>query len=193
MDRELAQAVFQRWNDGLPVAETSLVKAASVLGVDPDDALLEARFFTMLDRDLTTGDPLSKVAMEVYSAAAGLDGSQLTKVASAYHLDARELVFQKLAERNWVPDLSSLRTKLAQLGMVGMGSMAGADMLPMGNLGEQDPGAPLGDAAQPPTGADPTEGQPSAPGAVQQIPEARYKPSPMAPMQSPPSAEGNLM
>jgi hypothetical protein len=43
MDRELAEAVLERWADGDPVYEATLYKAASVLGVDPDAALMEAR------------------------------------------------------------------------------------------------------------------------------------------------------
>ena len=112
MDNELASAVFQRWNDGLPVAETTLYKAASAVGVDPGDALLEARFYTMLDADLrkmaSGGGPPDPSSVPAYSAAAGYGSQELEKTASAFHLDPLELSFNKLAEQNWVPNLVML-------------------------------------------------------------------------------------
>jgi hypothetical protein len=182
MDHELAQAVFQRWGAGLPVAETTFYKAAQVIGVDPGDALLEARFYTMLDHDLSklaSGANLDSASIRIYSAAAGENPTSLVKTASRYQLSPSALVMQKLAQRNWVPDLQMLKMALmAPVHPDGQAADGGAPMM--------SPAAMGGDAAQPAMA--PQEGA-----MVQQQPAARrYKPSPMAPIQSPPSAEGNL-
>lgn len=178
MDTQLATAVFDRWNQGLPVAETTLYKAASALGVNADDALLEARFYTMLDHDLAklaSGYPLSPAEIRFYSAAAGQNPDGLAKTASAYHIDPQELVLEKLASQGWVPNLAGI--KLAMMGA------PAEDPSQAGGQGMMPPGAEGGDAAMP---------GPMADQAVQQAPQQRFKPSPMAPAQVPPSPEGNL-
>lgn len=185
MDRELASAVFSRWNDGLPVAETTLYKAASAVGINPDDALLEARFYTMLDADLrklASGGGIPKSAIGVYSAAAGYGSQELVKTASAYHLDPLELALNKLASQDWVPDLAMLKMAIMAP------AMGGQDM----GGGQIDPAQA---AMQPPEagGAPPPEMAPQPGAQVQQAPEERYRPSPMAPAQTPPSPEGNMM
>ena len=188
MDRELASAVFKRWNDGLPVAETTFHKAASALGINPDDALLEARFYTMLDvdlRKLASGGSIPGSSLVVYSAAAGQMPQSLVKTASVFHLNPLELALQKLASQRWVPDLNMLKLAL-------MGPMTGGEDAGMGMM---DPAQAAG---QPMEGAGGPEGgqqaMPPQPGAqVQQAPGERYRPSPMAPAQTPPSAEGNMM
>lgn len=191
MDRELASAVFKRWNDGYPVAETTFYKAASALGVNPDDALLEARFYTMLDvdlRKLASGHPIPGASLIAYAAAAGHDPLHLVKTASAYHLNPVELILEKLASRRWVPDLNML--KLAVMGPMGP-EMGGQDM-GMGTMDPSQAAMMSMEGAGGPEGA--PQGMPPQPGAmVQQAPAERYRPSPMAPAQTPPSAEGNMM
>ena len=186
MDQELATAVFQRWNHGLPVSEEVFYKAASALGLDPSDALLEARWYTLVDHDLSkmaSGGELSSASIRLYAAAAGQSSDVLTKVAHQYHLSPQELVVAELRERNWVPDLGLLKTALMAPTMAdGSAGDQGAPMM--------DPAALGGSAAQPAT---PPPAEPIPGAMVQQQPEARYKPSPMAPIQTPPSAEGNLM
>lgn len=187
MDHEIAHEVLRQWNTGQPVYEANLYKAAAALGIDPESALLEARWYTMLDHDLmkmaSEGGELSTEALFVYSAAAGEDPRVLSKTASRHHLSSTELVLAKLAERDWVPDLAML--KAAMMAPVRDDGSAGDMGAPM-----MDPAAMGGDAAQPAM-APPDQPQPGA--QVQQQPQARYKPSPMAPMQTPPAAEGNLM
>jgi hypothetical protein len=187
MDKELATAVFKRWAGGQPVAETTFHKAASALGLNPDDALLEARFYTCLDYDLkkvASGHRLDDVSVRLYSMAAGLNTRDMVKTASAYGLPAQNLAFEMLARNNWVPNLPLL--KVAMMAPVMADGGAGDAGAPM-----MDPAAAGGDAAAP-AGA---EGEPPPPdpnAQVQQDPMRRFKPSPMAPVQSPPSQEGNL-
>ena len=125
MDHELALAVVGRYQSGLPVAETTFFKAAQALGADPHDALLEARFNTMLGYDLkkvASGHRLSPASVALYSAAAGELPAALTKTASRYHLDPLELAFRKLAEANWVPNLPFLKAAMmADPGMAAPG------------------------------------------------------------------------
>jgi len=189
MDQELAAAVFNRWERGLPVEETVFFKAAQAVGVNPHDALLEARWYTLLDHDLrklASGAKLSAPELAIYSAAAGEDPQIMAKTAAKYCLDAQELVLTKLAERDWVPDLEMLKRAMmmpADAGGAGGGEMMAPGMDPAaGGMG----GAP--NAAMPPA----QEPDPMAGAAVQQAPQDRYKPSPMAPSQTPPSSEGNL-
>ena len=187
MDRELASAVFQRWTDGLPVAETAFHKAASVIGIDPDDALLEARFYTMLDADLrklASCESIPESAVLAYSAAAGYGPQELVKTASAFQLDPLELALKKLASENWVPNLAMLKLAIMAPAMGGQ-DMGGGQMDPA-QAAMQPPGAGGPAGAAPP----PMPPQPGA--AVQQAPEERYRPSPMAPAQTPPSEEGNM-
>lgn len=185
MDNELARAVIGRYQSGLPVAEEMFFKAAHAIGADPYDALLEARWETMLHADLpklASGGRLSPEALTVYSAAAGEDPRTLVKTASKYCLDPQYLALVKLAENEWVPNIAMLKLALMAEG----GGMGGEQMMdPM-----MAAGAAGGDAAQPPQPEqDPAMAGPQPGAAVQQ---QRYKPSPMAPMQTPPSAEGNL-
>jgi len=184
MDQELATAVFSRWGGSLPVDETVFHKAAGVLGLNADDALLEARFYTLLDHDLqkvAAGHRLDEDTLSLYSCAAGHGPAELVKTASSFHIDIQDLVLRKLAERNWVPDLELV--KVALMGAGGGNPAAG------GMGGAQDAAMP----AMPPP--DPAQGgmAPMPGAAVQQSPANRYKPSPMAPSQTPPSAQGNMM
>ena len=179
MDTQLATAVFGRWNQGLPVAETTFHKAASALGINPDDALLEARFYTMLDHDLAkvaSGHSLTEQDLNFYASAVGERGSSLVKTAQIHHLSPQELVLEKLAAQNWVPYLDGIKLAMGGMDPAGQGGM------PTDGAGAA-PGAEGGDAAQP---------GPMADQAVQQAPQQRFKPSPMAPAQVPPSAGGNL-
>ncbi len=180
MDRELAGAVLDRWRDGLPVREGTLYKAASALGIDPQAALMEARFYTHLDSYLLEKRAMTRGERRLFSLAAGIDPRTMVKTASAYGLSQDELIIAALRERDFVPNLEKL-----------------ALMAPM--PGQDPAGGPT-----PPAGAPAVEGAPSAdpaaelaappvPGAeVQQAPEARFKPSPTAPEQAPPTPQGNI-
>lgn len=182
MDQELATAVFHRWNAGEPVAETTFHKAASVLGIDPDDALLEARYYTMLDYDLAkvaSGYPLSDADLHFYAAAAGGSHDAFTKTASVYHLHPQDLILQKLASRQWVPDLDGIKLSMMMGGMED--PMAAGGGMEAGMMGPA--GAEGAEAGMP----GPVPGQ-----DVQQAPQQRFKPSPMAPAQVPPSPQGNM-
>lgn len=71
-DRDLAIAVFQRWSVGEPVSEVSLVKAASALGTNPYDALLEARYYTDLTNYLNRGGgEMNDYEKHIFSGATG--------------------------------------------------------------------------------------------------------------------------
>jgi len=190
MDIELASQVFKRWGQGQPVAEQLFYKAASALGLDPDDALLEARFYTCLDHDLkklASGELIDDFSVDLYSAAAGCDPRVLTKTASSYSIHPVNLAMEKLEERGWVPDLEMLKIALMAPVMAdGAAGDQGAEMM--------DPAAQGGGGAQQGQ-PDPSQQQqppPQAGAQVQQDPSQRFKPSPMAPVQSPPSEQGNM-
>lgn len=180
MDRELAGAVLGRWREGLPVYETALYKAASVLGIDPQAALMEARFYTHLDRYLLEKRAMRPFERKLFSAAAGFDSQRMVKTASQYRVSPDQLILESLRRREFVPDLE----KLANLSAVGgdptVAQAGGAAQPEMG-------GMPQGQGDMPALAAPPQPGQ-----AVQQNPQARFKPSPMAPEQVPPDANGNL-
>lgn len=190
MDIELASQVFKRWSQGHPVSEQQFYKAAEALDLDPDDALLEARFYTCLDHDLkkiASGHVLDNYSIAIYSAAAGYDPRTLTKTAASYAINPLNLVMEKLEENNWVPDLEMLKVALM------------APAMDDGAAGDQ--GAQMADpAAQGGGGAQQGQPDPSQQGMagpqqgaqVQQDPMQRFKPSPMAPVQSPPSEQGNM-
>ncbi len=190
MDIELAKSVFQRWNQGLPVAEEVFYKAASALQLDPGDALLEARFYTCLDHDLkklASGHALDGTSAAMYCAAAGYHPNEFVKTAAAYALDPLDLALEKLSENNWVPDLEMLKVALmaAPVQADGAAGDQGADMVDpsaMGGGGQQAGQPEENQAVNPQQGA-----------VVQQDPNQRFKPSPMAPVQMPPSQDGNLM
>jgi hypothetical protein len=180
MDRELAGAVFRRWDQGLPVAETNLYKAASVLGVDPDAALAEARYYTALDRHLMSGESMSDGERVYFSAAAGWNSNSMDKLAGAYGLTPDELIIHSLRERDFQPALEKLALmpppELIQE-MIAQQAAAGGD----GGGGQQQPGQEEAMAAGPQQGA-----------VVQQQPQARVRPSPTAPEQIPASQGGNM-
>lgn len=172
MDRELAGIYIQKWEDGQPISEVNLYKAASVLGIDPDAALVEARFISYLDNCLSEKRAMSLAERIVFSAGASLDSGIMTKTASAYGFSPDELIVEALRERNFVPDV----IKIANL------SAAGGDptmMDPATAAMQQQAGEAM--MAPPQQGA-----------MLQQQPQARFKPSPTAPEQAPPSPMGNL-
>lgn len=176
MDRELAEAVFVRWGEGLPVFEGTLYKAASVLGADPDAILTEARFYHHLDRALDRGTGFTLPEREYFSAASGYDPDQMEKTAEAYGFESSDsMIMRALAKRHYVPDVE----KLAFLGMQGGPTDGGPAMAtdPLSPEGGED-GQPLASAGP----------QPGA--ALQQNPMVR--PSPTAPGQVPASEGGNL-
>lgn len=173
MDRELAGAVFKRWEDGLPVAEVSLYKAASVFGIDPQAALAEARFYTCLDRYLLEKRAMTKNERQLFSLAAGFEPGVMVKSAAAFGLSPDELIVGALRELNWVPKLANL-------------SAGGGDTTVAGPPNAQ---AAMQQSQQP----EQAMAAPPQPGKmVQQIPQARQKPTPTAPEQIPASPDGNL-
>lgn len=174
MDNELAEAVIRRWDQGLPVSETSLYKAASVLGVNPAEALLEARFYTHLDRCLLEKRAMSSSERFLFSVGAGINPYAMEKSASVSGLSADELIIEALRERDFFPDI----VKIANIMMSGMDPNAQGQQPPPGADGQQ--------AAQEMM-APPQQGA-----VVQQQPAARIKPSPTGPEQSPASPMGNL-
>jgi hypothetical protein len=178
MDRELATAVLQRWEEGLPVTEGNLYKAASVLGIDPGQALLEARYYTQLDKYLEKRGSMTPAQRQLFSAAAGMDSRVMVKTASWSGFSPEELIIEALRENDFAPDLE----KLANL------SAAGGDPTVAAGPGAAGQGGPVDPAAM--GGQDPQKPQPGA--AVQQNPAARFKPSPTAPDQAAPSPAGNL-
>jgi len=184
MDRELAQAVLERFSDGEPVYEGTLYKAAEALGLDPDTALGEARFASYFGSYLiekqASGRPMTLGEKLYFSVAAGVDLLELTKTASLHGLGDDQLIVRLLAERGLVPDLE----KLANMGMLGGPPGGGQDA-------GQDPAQQA--EAQPP----PMEPQPGAqvqappPEVLQNMPE--MAPGPTAPQgQVPASDDGNL-
>lgn len=190
MDLELASQVFKRWNQGQPVAEQLFYKAASALGLDPDDALLEARFYTCLDHDLkklASGQMIDDLSIDLYSAAAGFDPQVVVKTASVYSLHPLNLAMERLEENGWVPDLELLKLAMMAPAMDdGAAGDQGASMM--------DPAAQGGGGAQqgqPDPSQQPMAG-PQAGAQVQQDPTQRFKPSPMAPVQTAPSEQGNM-
>lgn len=197
MDIELAKSVFKRWASGQPVGEQIFYKAAAALDLNPDDALLEARFYTALDYDLkkiASGKMIDDFSIGLYSAAAGADPRELVKTAAAYALHPLNLAFERLAENEWVPDLEMLKMALMAPAMAdGAPGDQGAPMMDpaaQGGGGAQGGGQPDPSQAAAQGGAMPG---PQAGAQVQQDPMSRFKPSPMAPIQEPPSQDGNMM
>jgi hypothetical protein len=183
MDRELAEAVLERWNAGDPVSEMGLYKAAQALGIDPQAALAEARFHTYVDSYLLEKRAMSGAERIVFSAAAGFDAGSMTKTASVHGLSPDELIIEALRERNFVPDLSKI-------------AMIAPPMDPMAAQGGGQPPAgdpSMGDPAALQQAAGAAMMQPPQPGAqLQQQPSARVRPTPTAPEQIAPSEMGNI-
>jgi hypothetical protein len=181
MDLELAGAVLARWQEGLPVYEGTLYKAAEAVGLDPQLALMEARFYDALDSYLLEKRAMSPAERILFSIAAGFDPNTMEKTASAYRLDTDELILQALYARNWQPDMA----KLAMMPMQA-GPGEGPEMDPTGMMGGQPPIPPEMAAAM---GA-----PPQGDAAVQQDPSARpgWAPPPTAPGQVPPGEDGNM-
>lgn len=175
MDRDLAFATFQRWSAGEPVSENSLFKAASTLGTNPYDALLEARYYTDLTNYLNRGGgEMNEYERHIFSGAAGAHSDEMSKTASAYMLPDEELILAHLSEQNFVPYLPKLAEAMAQAGT--------------------DPNAQQGQAVQqdPELEAQMQELMTQQQMAQQQQVQAgMVKPTPTAPSQIPPSPEGN--
>jgi len=174
MDRELAEAVFSRWEQGLPVYEGTLYKAAAALGADPSAVLTEARFYHHLDRALERGTGFTAPERDYFSVACGYDPTEMEKTAEAYGLDSSDgMIMRALTRRHFQPDLE----KLAFLGMQGGptdgGPAAATEPMPM------EGGEEMGQPAAPVPGAQ-----------LQQNPGVR--PSPTSPTQVPASEGGNL-
>ncbi len=190
MDREIARAVIEKWDNGEAVSEKNLYKAASALGIDPMSALVEARFFTYLDNYLLEKRAMSRGERAVFSAAAGIPAGVFVKTASAHGFTPDELILEALRDRGFVPSLQ----KIANLAALQQGGPQGAP----GQGGQMPPGMdPSGGMAPP--GQDPSQqagaammAPPQDGAMLQQQPDARFKPSPTAPEQVPASAMGNL-
>jgi hypothetical protein len=179
MDRDVAGSVFKRWDLGLPVFEGTLYKAAQVLGVDPELALTEARFYTHLDRAFERGGPFTSSEREYFSIASGFDPSAMEKTAEAYGFDSPDaLIVRALRRRDFSPDLEKLALfpgpspDGATSGVAGADQNGGVDSTIMAQLAG-------GEAVGPQAGAQ-----------LQQNPTIR--PTPTAPEQMPPSPEGNF-
>ncbi len=175
MDRDLAIAVFQRWSVGEPVSEVSLVKAASALGANPYDALLEARYYTDLTNYLNRGGgEMNDYEKHIFSGATGFHSEDMCKTASAYMLPDEELILAHLSEQNFVPYLPKLAEAMAQ---------AGTD--PNAQQGEQVQQDPELEAQMQELMAQQQMAQ------QQQVQAGMVKPTPTAPSQIPPSPSGN--
>lgn len=179
MDRELAGVVIEKWENGEAVSEKHLYKAASVFGIDPMAALVEARFFTYLDNYLLEKRAMSLAERAVFSAAAGIPAGVMVKTASAHGFSPDELIVEALRERNFVPALEKI-----------------ADLAPMMQQGQPPQGMPPG--MQPPMedpaamGGQAMMAPPQEEAMLQQQPAARFKPSPTAPDQLAASPMGNM-
>lgn len=174
-DRDLAIAVFQRWSVGEPVSEVSLVKAASALGTNPYDALLEARYYTDLTNYLNRGGgEMNDYEKHIFSGATGFHSDDMCKTASAYMLPDEELILAHLAEQNFVPYLPKLAEAMAQ---------AGTD--PNAQQGQQVQQDPELEAQMQELMAQQQMAQ------QQQVQAGMVKPTPTAPSQIPPSPSGN--
>lgn len=202
MDRELASAIIDSWAAGEAVSETQLYKAAQALDIDPMAALVEARFYTYLDKCLLEKRAMSRGERIVFSAAAGLNDRVMSKTASAHGLSSDELIVEALRDREFVPDLYKIANLTAA--MPGMDPSQGGGppgKKPSGpqTAGPMDP--TQGMMAPPP---DPSQGGPEQaagdimmappdPNAMlQQQQAARVKPSPTGPEQVAASPMGNL-
>ncbi len=193
MDVTLAGAVFQRWEQGLPVSEASFHKAAAALGVDPDAALTEARFITAFDKYASAHRRMTPLEKMYFGLAAGIeDPGELTKTASAYLIDQEHLIRKMLEQRGYSPDLEKIalmpppeamqEMMAQQMGGDGGGGQGGGDG---GGAGAQDPAAAAQAAAAP-------QGPMQGAQLQQQPAAARFKPAPTAPEQVAPGPEGNL-
>lgn len=208
MDRELAGVVIQSWEAGEPVSETQLYKAASALDIDPMAALIEARFYTYLDKCLLEKRAMSRGERIVFSAAAGLEDRVMVKSASAYGLSPDELILEALREQDFVPNLEKIANLAAmaagmdpsqgQGGPGGGGKKPPSQGMQMGPMGAQEmqPQSPMPDPSGG-GGAEQAAGDimmapPSPDAMLQQQSSARVKPSPTGPEQIAASPMGNL-
>lgn len=197
MDKEIAQVIIEKWEAGHPVSEMHLYKAAQALDIDPMAALVEARYYTYLDKCLLEKRAMSRGERIVFSAAAGLSDGPMVKSAAAYGFSPEELIVEALRARDFVPDIE----KIANVGgMVPPGAPPPGSQKPPGQ-GQAGPmgGMPPMDPTQ--AGAAPSPEQeagdvmmaPPDPNAMlQQQPGARVKPSPTGPEQLAASPDGNL-
>ncbi len=183
MDRELAEAVLWHWENGHPVSEAKFYKAAAVLGANPVEALVEARFYTALDSFLLEKRAMSELERIVFSAAAGFPVDTMEKTAAAHGFAPDELILEALRENDWVPNLEKLALLAPPQQDPTMMTGGGAG----GQGGPEQGPAPAEGASPDAMMAPPQQGA-----AVQQQPAARFKPSPTAPDQAAPSQDGNL-
>jgi hypothetical protein len=201
MDRELAGVVIEKWEAGESVSGMQLFKAAEALDIDPMAALVEARYYTYLDKCLLEKRAMSKGERIIFSAAAGLNDTAMVKSASAYGLSPDELIIEALRERGFVPDLLKIANVGVQQDVDGGKRQQGGVMGPQGPQGPTGPS--MGPPMNPAMGAGdmvPPEQQagdimmapPSPEEMLQQQPEARIKPSPTGPEQVAASPMGNL-
>jgi hypothetical protein len=176
MDRELAGVVLEYWEAGEPVSEMQLYKAAQALDIDPMAALVEARFYTYLDRCLLEKRAMSRGERIVFSAAAGLNDVAMVKSASAFGLSPDELIVEALRERGFVPDVQSIAKLGSSLGYAATGTASNrmpkmasggsshsgkskkANMAPpMMGMDPSQSGGPQGGGKKPPPGQDPMQ------------------------------------
>jgi translation initiation factor IF-2 len=193
MDLTLAGAVFQRWEQGLPVSEASFHKAAALLDIDPDAALTEARFKSAFSKYASENRRMTPIEKMYFGLAAGIeDPDELTKTASAYLVDQERLICRLLEQRDYLPDFEKIALMpppeaIQEMMAQQMGSEGGAPA-------EGDPAAGAAGAQPDPQAAAAQAAAPQGPmqGAqLQQQPQA-FRPSPTAPEQVPPGPMGNM-
>ncbi len=170
MNRDLAIAVFKRWDDGLPVNERIFYKAASVLVENPDLALAEARYYTILDSYLSRGGPMTSIEKNAFCLAYGN-----VKTASIKTRFDEYALLRTLCENEFIPDLN----KLANLS----GPPQDADV-------QQNQDQRQG-AVQDPESIQQLTGNPAALMDQDWQGNPLYKPTPTAPGQLPPGGQGD--
>jgi hypothetical protein len=197
MDREMAGAVFQRWEQGLPVSESAFYKAAALIGVDPEAALTEARFLTAFDKYASESRAMTPIEKMYFGLAAGIeDPLALIKTAGTYQIDEEDLICRVLEQRRYLPDFEKIALMPPPEAIQEMMNqqMGGSDGSGAGGNGGGNPAAGGAGGADPAAAAQ-QAAMPQGPMPGQQLQQqqaARFKPAPTAPDQVAPSSMGNL-
>ena len=177
MNNQLAAAIFDRWNNGLPVSEVNMYKAAEFVGGNPQLALLEARYYTILDNYLGRGGEMTDLEKNAFSLFTGKYFSDFEKVASSYGIPEDDLIFRSLLSTEFVPYL--LKAAESQPGPQ------------EGSVVQQNPDVRQ-QAIDNPQSIQQATGNPAALQSPDWQGNPMYKPTPTAPGQIPPSQNGNM-
>lgn len=177
MNSQLAAAIFDRWNNGLPVSEHNLYKAAEFVGEDPQLALLEARYYTVLDNYLMRGGEMSPLEKNAFALFTGRSFGDFEKIASSCNITEDELIFRSLLSTEFIPYLY----KAAE-------SQPGPQD---GGVVQQNPDARQ-QAIENPQSIQQATGNPAAMTTPDWQGNPMYKPTPTAPGQVPPGKDGNM-